>query len=187
MGPGFEGSVQPLYVLAIAGLVLVANASQHSILVATGRHRLAAWVWIAEAIANLALSLVWVRRYGTVGVALGTAVPIAVGHLAFITPAACRQAGVTLGRFVRATLGPAAIGAVPTIAICAVLRHGGLPTGGTNLILEGAAVGISYLAVVAVFGLNSETRRRYVRQVALLRTFLRRRSGPAVGVPIANG
>jgi O-antigen/teichoic acid export membrane protein len=187
MGPGFDGSVQPLYVLAIAGLVLVGNASQHSILVATGRHRLVAWVWVAEAIANLVLSLVWVRRYGTVGVALGTAVPIAVGHLAFITPAACRQAGVTLGRFVRATLGPAVIGAVPTIVICAALRRDGLPTRGTNLILEAAAVGISYLAIVIVFGLNSETRRRYARQVALLRTFLRRRSAPTIGVPIANG
>ncbi len=187
MGPGFEGSVQPLYVLSFAGLILVANASQHSILIATGRHRLVAWVWVGEAIANLVLSLMWVRRHGTVGVACGTAIPIVVGHLAFITPAACRQAAISVRRLARATLGPASIGAIPTIAVCALLRHDGLPTTGTKLILEGAAVGISYLAIVGVFGLNSETRRRYARQLALLRTFLRRRPASAIGVPIANG
>ncbi len=172
MGPGFEASIMPLYILSFAGVVLVANASQHSILVAIGRHRLVAWVWVAEAIANLVLSLVWVGRYGMVGVALGTVVPIAVGHLIFITPAACRQAAVPLGSFLRATLGPAMVGAVPTFALCAVLRSNGLPTSGGKLILEGGMVGLSYLATVGVFGLDSSTRRRYARQIASLRTFL---------------
>jgi O-antigen/teichoic acid export membrane protein len=73
MGAPFDGSVAPLVVLAFVGVVLVASASAHSILLATGSQRLVATIWITEAVADLALSLALLRPFGSVGVAIGTA------------------------------------------------------------------------------------------------------------------
>ncbi len=81
MGPGFEGSVLPLQVLAVTGIVLVGQGPLGNILLGTGRHRLVAFVSLGEAIANLVLSVLLVRRYGMLGVAIGTAVPVIAANL----------------------------------------------------------------------------------------------------------
>jgi len=47
----------------------------------TGEYRHVMWLNVAEAIANLALSLVLVRTLGLLGVALGTMIPMAVSYL----------------------------------------------------------------------------------------------------------
>ena len=94
MGPGFEGAVAPLYVLAVAGVVLVGQAPLGNILLGTGRHRLVAFVSLAEAIANLVLSIILVRRFGLLGVAFGTGVPVFIANVFVLAPAACRQLGL---------------------------------------------------------------------------------------------
>src|SRR5258705_6024498 len=99
MGEGFDGSVAPFYVLAMVGVLMVSHASQASVLMATGRHRVVACVWIVEGAANLALSLALVKPLGSVGVAIGTLVPIAIGHVCIFTPLACRRVGLSIRQF----------------------------------------------------------------------------------------
>jgi O-antigen/teichoic acid export membrane protein len=78
MGPGFDGSIVPLYVLALMGVVIVAQGPTGNILLGAGRHRLVATIAIIDVVCNLALSLILVSRLGLVGVALGAAIPYAV-------------------------------------------------------------------------------------------------------------
>ncbi len=166
MGPGFGGSVPAFVVLSIVGIVMVGHATQQSILLATGRHRTVTAIWIVEAAANLALSLILVRRFGALGVAAGTAIPIAVGHLLVMTPTAARSVGLPLWRYARETLLPALIGGVPAAALCIFIRLTFATPSLGRIALGASLVGAVYLAVVATFGLDRSTRRLYLAHLS---------------------
>ena len=165
MGPGFEAGVLPLYVLAVAGVVLVGQGPLGNILLGTGRHRLVAFVSLGEAIANLALSVVLVRRFGMLGVAMGTAIPIALANLFILMPAACRQVQVPLHTFLRLVLAAPVAGALPAIAVCVMLRLLYPPTSLAAILGEGALAGLVYVSAVCAFGFDPDVRARYLTYV----------------------
>lgn len=162
MGPDFEAGAVPLYVLALAGVVLVGQGPLGNILLGTGRHRLVAFVSLGEAIANLALSVVLVRRFGLLGVAVGTAVPIAIANLFILLPAACRQVQLPTARFLGLILPAPLAGALPAIAVCAALRIWLAPASLAAILGEGSLVGLVYLGAVSAFGFDRELRTRYL-------------------------
>jgi O-antigen/teichoic acid export membrane protein len=165
MGPGFDGSVAPLYFLAIAGVVIVAQGPLGNVLLGTGRQRLVAFVALGEALINLALSLVLVRRYGMAGVAAGTAVPIVAANLFIIVPAACAQVGLTIGAFARRVAVAPIVGAVPAILTCVALRVMLPPESILAVLAEGTVAGLVYVVSVCAFGLECGVRSRYLGHV----------------------
>lgn len=168
MGAGFDGSVAPLYVLAITGIVLVGQGPLGNVLLGTGRHRLVAVVALLEALVNLALSLVLVRRYGIVGVAIGTALPVLVANLCVLMPAACRQMDIGIARFARLVAGPAIVGALPAAFVALALRLSWPPESLMVTIAEGAVTGLVYLIAVLLGGLDRNVRQRYFDHVRRL-------------------
>ena len=161
MGPGFEGSVLPLQVLAVTGIVIVGQGPLGNILLGTGRHRLLACVSLGEAIANLILTVILVGRYGLVGAAVGTAAPLVLANLFILLPAACREVRISITDFLRAVAVAPAVGAVFAVAAGAALRHSfALPSLG-RIFVEGAAVGVVYLIAVWLFGFDATIRARY--------------------------
>jgi O-antigen/teichoic acid export membrane protein len=81
LGEGFTG-VFPLLVVMTVGYVI--NFSQSPavvLLIAKGRHRDLGWWSLAEGVANLLLSIYWATRYGLIGVAWGTVVPMVLNKL----------------------------------------------------------------------------------------------------------
>ncbi len=168
IGPGFEGSVAPVYILAVTGIVLVGQGPLGSILIGTGRHRLVAFSSLGEALANVMISVLLVSRWGIVGVAVGTAVPVMVANLFILLPAACRLVGLSVWSFARMVARAPLIGAVPAIAAVAAFRTT-LPTSSLVLILaQGALVGAIYLSAVCAFGLGGVVRTRYLQYVRQL-------------------
>ena len=161
MGPGFAAGIVPLYVLAVTGVILVGQGPLGNILLGTGRHKLVAFVSLGEALANLALSLVLVRRFGMLGVAIGTAVPIFVANLFILMPVACRQVQVPLATFLKAVLAAPVAGALPAIATCVLLRSLYPPHSLPAVAAEGAVTGLMYLMSVCAFGIDREARARY--------------------------
>jgi O-antigen/teichoic acid export membrane protein len=162
MGPTFEAGVMPLYILALAGVVLVGQGPLGNILLGTGRHRLVAFVSLGEAIANLILSVLLVRRFGMLGVAIGTAVPIALANLLILLPAACRQVQVPVTRFLRLVLTAPVAGAVPAMAACAALRVWYPPVSLAAIFGEATIVGLVYLIAVCAFGFDRAVRGVYL-------------------------
>ena len=162
MGPAFETGVVPFYILAVTGIVLVGQGPLGNILLGTGRHRLVAFVSLGEALANLALSVMLVRRFGMLGVAVGTGMPVVAANLFILLPAACRQFGMTSTAFLRRIVGAPAAGILPAVAACVVLRSGFPPTSIGVIISEGALVGAVYLLSVVTVGLDRRIRTRYL-------------------------
>jgi len=165
MGPAFAGSIVPLYFLGVAGIVLVGQGPLGNVLLGTGRHRLVAFVSLGEALANLILSVLLVRRYGVVGVAAGTAIPVIVANLFLLVPAACRQVGIGIAPFAKQVLMPPLIGAVPALAVCVVLRAQLPPSNVAVVLVEGALVALVYAGATCAFGFDRAVRERYVDRV----------------------
>src|SRR5262249_17093167 len=172
MGPAFEASVPPLYVLAVTGVILVGQGPLGNILLGTGRHRLVAFTSLGEAVANLVLSVVLVHRYGMLGVAIGTAVPVAAANLFVLLPAACRSVGMRVAEFGRLIAITPLAGAVPATASVLAFRQLFPPESIAVILGEGAIVGFVYLASAFAFGLQRDERATYLeygRRLAALR------------------
>ena len=118
-------------------------------LIALGRQRIVASVWIAESAVNLALSVVLVRRYGLTGVAVGTAIPLAIGHLGIFFPMACRSVGLTIGEGVRRMFGPALIGLVPASLAVVAFRSTLIGPMPLRLLLPQVAIVLAVYAAAA--------------------------------------
>jgi O-antigen/teichoic acid export membrane protein len=161
MGPGFEASVLPLQVLAVAGVVLVGQGTLGNILLGTGRHRLVAFASLGEAVANLILSVILVRRYGLAGVAIGTALPVVIVNLFVLAPSACRQAGIGVASFARAVTAAPLVGVLIAAPAGAALRGWRPPQSVAGVLVEAAAVGLFYLLVVWTIGFDHGVRARY--------------------------
>src|SRR5579859_1031544 len=76
VGTRYVSSYPILVVLVVGAVVSSAQLGTLHALIAKGRHR-AYGIWtIGEGLANLILSIAWAHRYGLLGVAMGTAVPL---------------------------------------------------------------------------------------------------------------
>lgn len=138
MGLRYEDAYLPLVLLLSAIFSDVSQLPSVSYLLGVSRHRFLALVTLAEALANFGLSIFWARRYGMVGVAAGTLVPMVVAKV-FVQPVyVCRQLkisilGYYLGLLGRSTVVPALVSAgiwalalrrfyLPNLAsVCAVI------------------------------------------------------------------
>jgi O-antigen/teichoic acid export membrane protein len=81
LGERFVSSYALLLVLTTGYTLAMAQLPSASLMYARGRHRLLGWWTLGEGAANLLLSVHWARKYGLVGVALGTMVPMLVTSL----------------------------------------------------------------------------------------------------------
>lgn len=100
MGPEFAGPSSPvLTVLALAAFFSAPQYVFSSVLYGMSRHRVIALLRIAEAAANLLLSIVLVKTIGLVGIALGTAIPSAIVVMLVLPVIAGRTVGVGVLQF----------------------------------------------------------------------------------------
>jgi len=81
VGKSFVSSYAVLVILVASQTVAMIQSPSMGLLLARGRHRaLAVWT-VCEGLANVGLSIYWAPRYGILGVALGTAIPMLVSKL----------------------------------------------------------------------------------------------------------
>lgn len=85
VGTEFAEAKYVLWILSIGFVFDLAQNPSISLMFALNKHHLYAWTIAAEAIAKIALSLFLVTRYGMIGAALGTAIPMVVARI-FVQP-----------------------------------------------------------------------------------------------------
>jgi O-antigen/teichoic acid export membrane protein len=122
VGPGYASSYPLMLVMLSGYFLMLAQQPSVDLLLAQGRHQLRGWWNLGEGAANLALSVYWGRRYGLVGIALGTAAPMIFVQL-FIQPwYALATLALPAARYFReALLGPALVAAI-VLGVCGALR-----------------------------------------------------------------
>jgi O-antigen/teichoic acid export membrane protein len=173
VGPAFEGSIVVAQILVVVVAIRVGNATATTVLKGAGQHRLLAFTNLGAALANVALSLLWIRPYGLVGQAMGTLLPVAFTSIFILWPAACHRVGLSVfGAFRQAvwpTLWPLAI-----MACIVVPLRNALPSRLYAVLLAGAAGSLCYAAVFLAFAVKRDERRIYIAKATELARFRRR-------------
>jgi O-antigen/teichoic acid export membrane protein len=112
-----------LLVLCIPMTLVLAQGASPRILFGMARHRTLSWVVALEALANLILSIILVQRFGIIGDAFGTSIPLTLTALYFFPRHVCRLLGMRVRTFVReAYLLPVALNA-PLLPLLLWFRH----------------------------------------------------------------
>lgn len=159
MGPRYVSSYSILVLLAVGAISSSAQLGTPVTLTAKNRHR-AYGIWtIGEGLANLALSVFWAHRYGIVGVALGTAVPLLAVKLTLQPWYVARVLRLSLvDYFVGALARPLAACGV-FMVVCGVVSgfqaNGSIP----HLLLTLTWQGALLLILAYTIGLNSGDRK----------------------------
>ncbi|HEX8817047.1 MAG TPA: oligosaccharide flippase family protein [Terriglobales bacterium] len=130
---------------AIGDCTEMAQSASPKVLYGMARHRTMALVRLTEGVVNLILSIVLLRRYGVVGVAIGTVVPQLCTNLLFMPEHLCRILGVRLRTFLTdAYLAPLLL-TLPMAALLLVMQRFLHPRNYLELLAQ-------VLAGVAVYG-----------------------------------
>jgi O-antigen/teichoic acid export membrane protein len=157
VGEGFEEGVVVLRILAVCTAVAVAQNPAVVFLYSLNRHYWYAAVTMSEAIANVALSITLVFKYGIVGVALGTMIPMLFVKVLIMPLYVSRIAGLSVTAYVRPLLPSLGVAA----ALLVVVYHLGIVTGPTpslvlllvyGLITGGLYAAAGYLLIVRRYG-----------------------------------
>jgi O-antigen/teichoic acid export membrane protein len=177
VGHGFDESILVTQILVAVVAIRVGNATATTVLKGAGGHRLLAFTNAGTALANVALSLLWVRHYGLIGQAMGTFVPVAFSALVILWPAACRRIGINPVAAVRQAVWPALWPVVVMAAFTVAVRDA-LPERLYAVALAGAAGALGYAAVFLAFAVKRDERRSYLAKASQI-AGLRRRDAVA--------
>ena len=85
IGKDFGGSIMVLWILSVSFAFALSQTPGIGLMYALNKHHFYAIVTVIEAIANLILSILLVSKYGIIGVALGTAIPMLIVKI-FVQP-----------------------------------------------------------------------------------------------------
>jgi O-antigen/teichoic acid export membrane protein len=167
VGPDFGDSVSVVYVMAFVVMIRIGCVAATTLLEGAGQHRRLAVSTVAAGMANLLLSVLLVRRYGLIGVALGTLIPLGVVSLLVIFPAACRRSGLSVSRAFSTAVAPALWPALPAVALALIARSygtGSLPAAAAQAVI--AVLG--YCSIFFGLALGREGRGWYLCNVKQL-------------------
>ncbi|MHB8780411.1 MAG: lipopolysaccharide biosynthesis protein [Candidatus Geothermincolia bacterium] len=147
-------------VLYLLGFLLVSSSIVHVssvVLAGIGQHAAIAYMGMAEAALNLGLSLLLVRHYGIVGVALGTVIAGSATNLWFAPYWACRTLGDTFASFLSEVILPL-VGAGTIGVLLYLALDGLLPDAGVWEPVKGIVCGVVYLTLgIILLGTHERT------------------------------
>lgn len=123
IGESYAEQSFPLLAVLLAGHVLMlAQSPAVDLLMAKGFHRLRGYWTVGEGLANLALSIYWGRKYGLIGITLGTTVPMLAVQL-FLQPwYTFFKMKMTAGQYYRSALARPLLAAATFLAVWFALR-----------------------------------------------------------------
>ncbi len=99
MGKSYLSAFIPFLILRVFSFLGIGQNPSIQIMYATGTHGFYAKITIIEAFFNLILSLILVRYYGMIGVALGTVIPFFFIKLFVMPPYVCRQLKLSVSKY----------------------------------------------------------------------------------------
>jgi O-antigen/teichoic acid export membrane protein len=164
VGPAFAESVNVIYILSIVVALRVGNATSAVILKGADRHKFLAFSNVSMAAGNLILSVVLVRVYGLIGVAIGTLVPVIVIATLVVFPAACRRVGLGVFTVFHKSVWPATWPAI-IMAGFVLLTRGGIEGSWSLMVLQALTSAAIYAGLFLVFAINRDERNWYFRKV----------------------
>src|SRR5580693_2203514 len=128
VGPKYVATSYPvLLILLYPTTLMLAQSASGRTLWGLAKHRTWAWVVLVEGTSNLILSILLVRRYGILGDAIGTAIPLTCSMIFFLPRHLCRLLGIKLTTYLyRAFVLPVVL-CVPVVAVLLLMQRWYIP------------------------------------------------------------
>lgn len=164
VGPQFTASVPIIHILAGVVTFRVGNATATTLLKGAGHHRLLAISNLSIGVANLAMSVVLVRKYGLQGVAAGTLVPLSLVSIFVLFPTACRRTGISVAEAVASGVWPAVWPAVFMGAFLAFSRKFFAP-GVISTAVQAVSAGLIYAILFLSLAIGRTERNWYLAKL----------------------
>lgn len=134
-----------------------------------GHERRLMWLGLAEAAANLVLSVVLILTFRSViAVAVGSLIPTLCLGWGWLWPWMAREAGITPWKLFNRTVAPSLVACLPMLVVLVVLRFVVLAPGGSALgamFIESTLAGLVALAGLWRCALASEERIQLLRKL----------------------
>jgi len=165
VGPKFADSIVVAQILIAVVAIRVGNATATTLLKGAGEHRLLAFSNAGAALANVVLSLFWIRRFGLVGQAYGTLIPVAFTSAVILWPAACRRVGIGTVEAFRIAVWPT-LWPVAVMALVVIPMRDAMPVRIVSVALVGAAGALAYIVTFLAFAVKRDERQVYVAKAA---------------------
>ena len=170
VGERFVATYPILLTLVVGYIIALGQAPGVSVLYARAEHKALGWWTAGEGVVNLALSIYWARRYGILGVALGTAVPMLFTKLVLQPWFVLRTLRLSAREYVLEALARPIL-ASALFLVVVKLGAGILPVSRwPAFMLSGAAQTALFALLAWTIGITSADRRlvgERVRQMAL--------------------
>jgi O-antigen/teichoic acid export membrane protein len=128
IGEDFYASYLPLALLSIAWAFNYLKSAAACVLIGLSRHKMAAWLVLAQAILDLGLGLFLVKPMGMLGVAWGTLIASVLMNVVFQVHA-LHLLGISVERFLGQTIVPAVITLIPFALVLELLDSSFPPSG----------------------------------------------------------
>jgi len=151
VGPRYADSSTTILIVLLASQVpAMAQLASGSILFGLNKHEYLSYLLAIEAVVKVVLSVVLIKHYGLLGVALGTAIPDAIVYLTIFPRYYCKVTRVSLGRYVREALYPPLVGGIPLACLLYFFRTHFEPLSWGILLIE-IGIGVIVYAVAFFF------------------------------------
>ena len=159
MGPEFVDAYVWFLIMAIPLVVPMTQSIGINIIEAKNMHQFRAVVYFFIALANIVLTIVLVKLFGTIGAPIGTGLAMLVGNTFIINWYYSKKVGLEIGRFFKEVylkLVPAILSA---LLVCLVLSHfAGVAHNWLMFLLKGIIVVLIYVASIWLMGLNRQEK-----------------------------
>lgn len=157
MGARYVASSYPVLIALLIPFVLSrAEDPTRRILYGMARHKPIAYVRVAEGVINIILSILLAHRYGIVGIALGTAIPMTFTALFFYPPYLCRILNVRLSHYIYHGFVLALVFCAPLTAVLILLRHAFPKPGYGTLAIQGGSGAAVYCSLLLWYFLTQD-------------------------------
>jgi O-antigen/teichoic acid export membrane protein len=164
VGPQFSASIPIIHILAAVVTFRVGNATATTLLKGAGQHRLLALSNIVIGVANLALSVLLVRKYGLEGVAAGTLIPLSLMSIFVLFPAACRRADIPIGQAIVRGVWPAVWPAL-CMGVFLALSRKFIEPGLISVFLQAIGAALIYSFLFLSLAIGRTERNWYVAKI----------------------
>jgi O-antigen/teichoic acid export membrane protein len=150
------------YFLLFGSIVSVAQRIGYQVLLGRRQVALLAYLFAAEGVCNLLLSLFLVRRYGLIGVALGTLVPAIVFQGLLQPVFVCRSLQITMSTYWNEVLLRPFLVVLALLPIFFVFLSLRQPDDWVGLLLRAALTCVVTVPLMLLIGLNKTERGSFV-------------------------
>jgi O-antigen/teichoic acid export membrane protein/glycosyltransferase involved in cell wall biosynthesis len=159
MGETFANRSGPvLVVLALEVACFALSSAYGQVLYGMNRHKVNAWLSLAQAATNFALSAILIRWMGAVGVAWGTLIPAVFVEGAILPAYTASVLDVSVARYYLKSVMPPVLAAIPYTLWLLFLRSQGFIRGYPSLALAVCSGLIVYALPAWHFALDGEDR-----------------------------